>query len=243
MTQHSTTQAPDISVVLPVYNEEECISEVLYELVDVLRGTDYRFEVLAVNDGSTDDTLSILRGLREEISELRVMTLVPNAGQSAAFGVGFHEAAGRLIVTMDADGQNDPADIPKLVAELHTHDCCFGYRATRRDSAAKRIGSRIGNSVRNWVLGEAITDTGCSLKVFPAAFVKNMTMWKGLHRFLGTLLGMKGASIAQIPVGHRPRRKGVSKYTNLGRLRETVWDLMAVRWMKHRCPLFIVERE
>lgn len=216
---------------------------VLYELIDVLREMDERAEIVAVNDGSTDETHRILKSLRAEISELRVLSLVPNAGQSAAFGVGFQEARGRLIVTLDADGQNDPADIPRLLAELQTHDCCFGYRARRKDSLSKRVGCRIGNGVRNRVLGESIVDTGCSLKVFPAAYVRHLTMWTGLHRFLGSLLGMQGASIAQIPVNHRPRSGGKSKYTNIGRLKQTVWDLMAVRWMQRRCPRFVVERE
>jgi dolichol-phosphate mannosyltransferase len=232
----------DLSVVLPIYNEAECIADTLHELVGVLRGTDCRWEVLAVNDGSSDTTADILESLQATMPELRMLTLIPNAGQSAAFGVGFREALGRTIVTMDADGQNDPADIPKLLAELGSHDCCFGYRATREDSFGKRVGSKIGNGVRNWVLGEAIRDTGCSLKAFPTECVQNLTMWKGLHRFLGSLLTIKGASIAQIPVNHRARQKGTSKYTNLGRLKETVWDLLAVRWMKRRCPRFIVER-
>ena len=235
-------QELDLSVVLPVYNEEECIADTLRELAGVMRGTGKRWEVLAINDGSTDATLTILRSLTSEIPELQMFSLVPNAGQSAAFGVGFRRALAPLIVTMDADGQNDPADIPKLLSELATHDCCFGYRATREDTFAKRIGSRIGNGVRNRVLKETIIDTGCSLKVFPTAFVRNMSMWRGLHRFLGSLLGMKGASIAQIPVNHRPRQKGASKYTNLGRLKETVWDLLAVRWMKRRSARFIVEK-
>lgn len=240
--QQPDDAAPDLSVVVPVYNEAECIADTLEELAGVVRTLDQRAEILAINDGSTDETLTILRSLADTIPELRIFTLVPNAGQSAAFGVGFRRAEAPLIITMDADGQNDPADIPKLLAELATHDCCFGYRATREDSFAKRIGSRIGNGVRNWALQETIIDTGCSLKVFPTVFVRNMSMWRGLHRFLGSLLGMKGASIAQVPVNHRPRQKGTSKYTNLGRLKETVWDLLAVRWMKRRSARFIVEK-
>jgi dolichol-phosphate mannosyltransferase len=234
--------APDLSVIVPVYNEAESIADTLKELAGVLGKMDLHAEILAINDGSTDETLTILRSLTNTIPELRIFSLVPNAGQSAAFGVGFRRATAPLIVTMDADGQNDPADIPKLLAELKTHDCCFGYRATREDSLAKRIGSRIGNGVRNWALNETIIDTGCSLKVFPTVFVRNMSMWRGLHRFLGSLLGMKGASIAQVPVNHRARTKGTSKYTNFGRLKETVWDLLAVRWMKRRSARFIVEK-
>ncbi|MBT3191688.1 MAG: glycosyltransferase family 2 protein [Verrucomicrobia bacterium] len=241
--QRGENATPDLSVVLPVYNEAESIADTLQELATVLRDTDYRWEALAINDGSTDDTLVILKSLVATMPELQILSLIPNAGQSAAFDTGFREAAGRVIVTMDADGQNDPADIPRLLSELGSHDCCFGYRAEREDGFGKRIGSVIGNAVRNGILGESIRDTGCSLKAFPAAFVQRLTLWKGLHRFLGSLLAMQGASIVQIPVNHRARQKGVSKYTNLGRLKETVWDLMTVRWMKRRCPRFRVERQ
>ena len=242
MSEQSRAVNPvDITVVIPVYNEEECISNSLTEIAGVLGGTDYSWELLAIDDGSKDETPVILKSLTSTIPELRILTLVPNAGQSAAFGVGFRNAAGRIIITIDADGQNDPADIPQLLAELDSHDCCFGYRATRKDSFAKRIGSKFGNGIRNRALKESIIDTGCSLKAFPAELVQDLTMWKGMHRFLGSLLLMKDASIAQIPVNHRPRPLGTSKYTNFGRLKQTVWDLQTVRWMKKRNPKFTVK--
>jgi glycosyltransferase involved in cell wall biosynthesis len=231
----------EISVVIPVYNEEECIIKSLEEVAGVMRSVGRPWELMAVNDGSTDNTPAILQELGKTLPELRVLRLVPNAGQSAAFGVGFRHAYGTTIITMDADGQNDPADIPKLLAELESHDCCFGYRANRQDTFSKRIGSKIGNGVRNWVLKEDIIDTGCSLKAFPAELSRNITMWTGMHRFLGSMLAMQGASIAQIPVNHRPRELGTSKYTNFGRFKKTIWDLLAVRWMKKRCPRFKVE--
>ena len=240
MPQNNTTVSIDISVVVPIYNEAECIENSLREIVGVLKNMDTAWELLAIDDGSSDDTPAILKKLSEEIPQIRVLTLVPNAGQSAAFGVGFRYADGSTIITIDADGQNDPADIPKLMAELKTHDCCFGYRATRKDTLAKRLGSKFGNGIRNWVLGEDIRDTGCSLKAFPAELARDLTMWRGMHRFLGSLLMMKGATIAQIPVNHRPRQLGQSKYTNFGRLKETIGDLKAVRWMKKRNPRFTV---
>jgi glycosyltransferase involved in cell wall biosynthesis len=172
---------------------------------------------------------------------LRVISLRPNAGQSAAMVTGFRRARGKVVVTMDADGQNDPADIAACVTALADCDCCFGYRARRQDRWSRRWGSRFANGVRNRVLGEAIVDTGCSLKAFKAEFLADLPLWDGVHRFLGSMVVMRGARIRQIPVNHRPRVKGQSKYTNLGRLKRTVWDLLAVRWMKARCRAFSVE--
>jgi len=242
MSDKQSNNPLDISVVIPIYNEQECIAISLEEIAGVMKETNKSWELLAIDDGSTDDTPVILKSLTASIPELRILTLVPNSGQSAAFGVGFRNAAGKTIITMDADGQNDPADIPKLLAELKTHDCCFGYRATRKDNFGKRISSKIGNGSRNWVLKESIIDTGCSLKTFPTELARNLTMWHGMHRFLGSLLTMHGASISQIPVNHRPRELGTSKYTNFGRLKVTIWDLMAVRWMKKRCKQFEVKK-
>jgi len=234
---------PQISIVVPIYNEEECIAKSLKEIAGVMDKTDYTWELLAINDGSTDNTPVILQDLAKDMPQMRILTLVPNSGQSAAFGVGFRQAGGKIIVTIDADGQNDPADIPQLLEKTKDYDCCFGYRATRRDSFAKRIGSKIGNGIRNWALQEDIRDTGCSLKAFPTVMARDLTMWHGMHRFLGSLLMMKGAVIAQIPVNHRPRELGTSKYTNFGRLKTTIGDLKAVRWMKKRNRRFTVVEE
>jgi glycosyltransferase involved in cell wall biosynthesis len=227
-----------VSVVLPVYNEAECIESTVRELIPALDGLGRRYEVVAVDDGSTDATPSILLRLKAEFSALRVIALTPNSGQSAAFQAGFRHARGRHIVTMDADGQNDPAEIPRLLEGLAGSDCCCGYRAKRQDTFSKRVGSRIGNGIRNWALGEAIVDTGCSLKAFKREWVQDLALWHGLHRFLPSLCLMKGAVVTQIPVRHRPRLSGTSKYTNFGRLRKTIWDLMAVRWMKARYRRF-----
>lgn len=240
-TQPEGGSAGGVSVVLPVYNEAECIETTLRELAGVLDGLPGAHEMIVVDDGSTDDTPAILRRLMAEWpARLRVARLEPNAGQSAAFGVGFRSARAPVIVTMDADGQNDPADLPALLAHLDDADVVCGYRARRRDTWSKRLGSRIGNGVRNAILGERIVDTGCSLKVFRAAFVRDLTMWAGMHRFLPSLCAMQGARIVQLPVNHRPRARGVSKYSNWGRLKTTIGDLLAVRWMKRRYRRFTV---
>lgn len=235
-------QLGGLTVVLPVYNEETCVRDVVDELLEVLRDSVKEpYEVLAVDDGSTDGTPAILRDLKTRHAEMRVLRLTPNSGQSAAFGVGFRAAKHGIIVTMDADGQNDPADIPRLVEALGGADVACGYRAERRDSWSKRVGSRLANRIRNAVLKEDIVDTGCSLKAFKTHLVRDVPSFDGMHRFLASFCLMKGARVAQMPVNHRPRPSGTSKYTNLGRLKKTVWDLRAVKWMKTRYRRFGTE--
>lgn len=236
---------PAVSVILPVYNEEACIEAVLRELVGVLRDRlDGRgFEVLAVDDGSRDGTPALLRSLRAELPGLRVLTLARNSGQSAAFGAGFRAARAPVLVTLDADGQNDPADIPALLAALDGADAVCGIRARRRDSWSKRLGSRLANAVRNAVLREEVADTGCALKVFRRELVADLPVWNGMHRFFPTWFAMKGAVIHQRPVNHRPRRAGTSKYTNFGRLWRTLRDLRGMAWLRSRVVRFEVREE
>lgn len=232
-----------LSVVLPAYNEASCLEGTVRELVGVLDSSGHEWEIVVVDDGSTDRTPGILRNLAESISGLRWIRLKKNSGQSAAMVAGFRESRGDAIVTMDSDGQNDPADIPRLVSELDGCDCCCGYRASRQDTASKRLASRLANVVRNAVLGENIIDTGCSLKAFKAELVRELNVWDGMHRFFPTLFMMKGARIKQIPVRHRPRQGGRSKYTNWGRLWRTIRDLRGVLWLKARSRPFKVRDE
>jgi dolichol-phosphate mannosyltransferase len=243
LTVPSTSR--DVSVIVPVYDEAECIGGTLDELFGVLEELDLDYEVLAIDDGSTDATPAILAGMQRNYSRLRVLTLTPNSGQSAAFGAGFRHARGRAVVLMDADGQNDPADIPRLLATLRHQDACCGIRTQRRDTWTKRLGSVIANRVRSRFLGDGIIDTGCSLKAIRAELVRDLPMHlKGMHRFIPALLQLlHGARVAQIPVNHRPRAAGKSKYTNFGRLRGTIADLRAVRWMQKRHQRFDVREE
>ena len=225
----------ELSVLLPAYNEEACIESVVREAVCVLHGMDKPFEILVVDDGSTDGTPARLKALCAEHPELRVLRLAANSGQSAALGAAFRAARGEIFVTLDADGQNDPSDIPELVARLDSCDLCCGYRARRQDTWSKRFGSRLANAARNRALREKIRDTGCTLKAFRAEWARALPMqFRGMHRFLPALMAMAGARIEEIPVHHRPRAAGTSKYTNWGRLKETLWDLWAVRWMQKR---------
>ena len=230
-----STPIPELSVLLPAFNEEACIEAVVREVAGVLRGLGRPFEIIVVDDGSTDATPARLNALQADLPELHVLRLLKNSGQSAALGAAFRAARGRIFITLDADGQNDPADIPALVAKLDSCDLCCGYRAQRQDSWSKRCGSRLANAVRNRALRETIRDTGCTLKAFHAEWTRELPMqFRGMHRFLPALLGMAGARISEIPVNHRPRAAGSSKYTNWGRLKETLWDLWAVRWMQKR---------
>ena len=225
----------DLSILLPVFNEEDCIAAVVREVADALRRLGRPFEIIAVDDGSTDGTAARLRALRADLPELRLLRLAANSGQSAALGAGFRAARGGIFVTLDADGQNDPADIPALVARLDSCDLCCGYRVSRQDTWSKRLGSRLANAVRNRALRERIRDTGCTLKAFRSEWADALPMqFRGMHRFLPALMAMAGARIAELPVNHRPRAAGRSKYTNWGRLKETLWDLQAVRWMQKR---------
>ncbi len=225
----------DVSVLMPAHNEEGCIEAVVRETAAVLRGMGRRCEIVVVDDGSTDGTLERLGNLRPEVPELRVLRMAVRSGQSAALGAALRAARGAALVTMDADGQNDPADIPALMARLGCCDVCCGYRVHRRDSWSKRVGSRIANALRNFVLRESIRDTGCTLKAFRAEGARRLPMqFRGMHRFLPALMAMEGARIEELPVGHRARAAGSSKYTNRGRLREAWGDLWAVRWMQKR---------
>jgi len=232
-----------VSVVVPVYNEGACLRAVLEELGDALNnGLRRPYEVVVVDDGSKDDTRAVAVSVAAARPTFRVLWHDRNVGQSFAFHTGFHHARGNVVVTIDGDGQNVPADIPKVVEALgDAFDCCCGYRAQRRDTFWRRFGSRLANGVRNAVLGETIIDTGCSVKAFRREFVLGLQPWNGMHRFFASLVAMQGGRICQVEVRHRPRTAGVSKYTNWSRLKKTIFDLFAVKWLKSRSRVYGVE--
>lgn len=226
---------PSLSVILPIFNESEAIVPVLREVAEVLeRSFPGEWELLAVNDGSTDDTGERIRGVAREYPAIRLLTLAENVGQSGALWMGFRQARAPWIATLDADGQNDPADLPKLWEAREGVDAVFGFRAKRKDTWSKRWGSKIANRVRNGILRDNVRDTGCSVKLFKSTLTLPLSPWNGMHRFFGALFLMQGAVIHQVPVNHRPRVAGVSKYTNWGRLKKTVRDLFAMRWVRSR---------
>ncbi len=224
----------ELTIVIPVYNEEDLIVPLMKEIADVLGEDRERLEVLFVNDGSTDKTEHILDKLRERYPVVRVISFEKNAGQSAAMICGFRHAGGKYVVALDGDGQNDPRDIPRVVKLLEKYQVVCGIRARRRDSLPKRLGSKLARYVRQKVLRDSITDIGCSLKGFHRDVLEKLYFFDGAHRFIPILLEMEGCSVGQVEVNHRPRTLGVSKYTNLGRLSKTWLDLLGVYWIGKR---------
>jgi dolichol-phosphate mannosyltransferase len=226
----------DLSVVIPVYNEEASLSPLWSELRGVLERLGLAFEVVFVDDGSRDRSAEIIRGLREADPRVRLVRLKANAGETAATDAGFHAARGRLVVTMDADLQNDPHDIPGLLRHLDRWDAVTGWRVNRGDgdSTLRRLSSRVANRVRNWLSDEVIQDSGCTFRAFRRECLRGLVLYRGFHRFIPTLLKMHGYRVLEVPVRNRPRRFGQSKYGVLNRVVVATADLLVVRWMKSR---------
>jgi len=229
--------------VIPAYNERENLAPLLEEIGAALAGRDY--EVIVVDDGSTDGSLDALKALQRREPRLHYIAFERNAGQTAAFAAGFRAARAPVVITLDADLQNDPADIPLLLDTMEQTGATAvaGYRASRRDTPWKRLQSRIANGVRNRLNGEAIRDTGCSLKAFRADAVRALPLFAGMHRFLPTLIKMHGGTVAEVPVGHRPRRHGATKYGMWNRVLRSLVDALAVRWMQRRVLRYRVREE
>jgi dolichol-phosphate mannosyltransferase len=243
MTEAGLGVSPALSVVIPAYNERTNVEACYRELVDVLERHGQSFEVLFVDDGSTDGTDATLRELAAKDPRVRVLRFRQNAGQTAALHAGFQSARGAVVVTMDADLQNDPHDIPKLLAALPGRDAVCGWRVDRRDPWTKRIASRVANRVRDRFTRDGVHDTGCTLKAFRREAVQRLHLYRGMHRFLPALLQMEGLRVTEVPVSHRPRRSGVSKYGNWGRLWAGLADLFAVRWMARRRLEYEIEED
>jgi glycosyltransferase involved in cell wall biosynthesis len=227
---------PQISLVIPVYNEEENLPILFEEIQKSLDASGRSWEAVFIDDGSRDGSLAVLRKLFQTDPRARYAAFAGNRGQSAAFKAGFAEARGEIIVTLDADLQNDPADIPRMVEayEAQGADMVAGRRAKRQDTLAKRVGSRVGNAVRNMFTHDGISDTGCSLKVMRAEMAKALPMFTGMHRFLPALMLMEGAKIIEMDVNHRPRAYGESNYNNWKRGVQGLYDCIAVQWMAKR---------
>ena len=230
------TQRPDLSVVFPVYNEEENVPLLLDEIARALEGKGWTYEIVAVDDGSKDRSLEVLRASRAKHPTLRVLALEKNTGQTAALDAGWRAARGKFVVSLDADLQNDPADIPNMMKRLDetASDMVIGVRVNRRDTFARRLQSKIGNGVRNWITKDNITDTGCSLKLVKRDAIDRVHLFTGMHRFLPTLVRMEGYKVIEMPVNHRPRQFGVSKYGAMNRAFRGLADCLAVRWMRER---------
>jgi glycosyltransferase involved in cell wall biosynthesis len=221
-----------LSLLIPLYNEEENVLPLVHQLNDALAGWSGPTEILLVDDGSTDRTLDFLRRAQEADPRVRIIHFRRNLGQTAAMAAGFRLAKGRAVVTLDGDLQNDPAEIPRMVEMLKDWDAVCGVRIRRRDGPWKRLTSRIGNGFRNWATSDDIIDTGCTLKAYRRECLQGLNLYQGMHRFLPTLLKMHGYRVTQVPVGHRPRLHGRTKYSTWGRLVKGLGDVLAVCWMK-----------
>jgi len=228
--------APDISIVVPVYDEEGAAPGLAREIAAAFAGRSY--EVIFVDDASRDGTQAALKGLAAEIPQLRVLAHRKNSGQSRSIRSGVLAARGTVIVTLDGDGQNDPADGPGLVDALMAGPprlvLVGGERVKRQDSQAKKLASRIGNGVRKRLLHDTANDTGCGLKAFRREAFLRLPYFDHIHRYLPALMLREGYEVAFRPVNHRHRETGRSKYTNLGRLWASASDLFGVMWLQSR---------
>jgi dolichol-phosphate mannosyltransferase len=229
------TGAVTISVVVPVKDEAGNVGPLAREIAAALAGEAH--EIIFIDDGSTDGTPAALAELKLEIPQLRVLRHSRNLGQSRGIRSGVLAARGDIIITLDGDGQNDPADIPKLLAALHAEaevGMVSGVRIKRKDTASRRIASRLGNAFRSAMLGDGASDTGCGLKAFRRQAFLELPYFDHIHRFLIALVLREGWQVRFVPVNHRPRLTGTSKYTNFGRLLVSVQDLLGVRWLQRR---------
>ncbi|MGD9875103.1 MAG: glycosyltransferase [Kiritimatiellia bacterium] len=228
--------APQYSVVVPVYNEKDNVRPLIEEIAAVMDGLCRPYEIVYVDDFSSDGSLEELQRLQPEFKTLRIVAHNRNCGQSAAVASGFAAARGSIIATLDADRQNDPADIPALLAQLTDGtDLVCGVRRKRRDSRIRRISSRVANAFRNAVTGDRVSDTGCALRVMRRAALAEIPVFNGMHRFLPTLMRLQGFIVKEVPVNHRPRTQGLSKYGVGNRAWRGFVDCFAIRWYKSRC--------
>jgi glycosyltransferase involved in cell wall biosynthesis len=232
MLQLPRSMIPELSVVIPVHNESPNIKPLYEELSRVLTQYGRSYELLIIDDGSTDDSFAQLAALQARDPHLRVIRFRRNFGQTAAFAAGFAHARGRLVVTADGDLQNDPADIPAMVALIEQgHDIVCGWRKDRKDTfVTRRVPSVLANRLISWATGVSLHDYGCSLKVFRAEVVKPLRLYGEMHRFLPAIASQIGVSIAEYVVNHRPRRAGVTKY-GLSRTIRVVLDLATVKFL------------
>ena len=239
--RHEKDRESFLSVVIPSKDEAASLAQLVEEISFVLRPLTLRgprrlegFEIVVVDDGSTDRTQSVLQQLTAAYPELTVVRLAIAAGQSAATMAGIRAARGNWIATLDADLQNDPADLIRLWRALGDYDGALGWRVRRQDVWSKRVISYWANLLRNQALGQSIRDTGCSLRIFPREVALRLPAFNGMHRFFGSLLLRERCNLVQVPVHHRPRAHGRSHYNSWNRLSLVIIDLLGVIWLMHR---------
>ena len=231
----------DISVVVPVYNEEENLPVLIPQIAEVLGPLGKTYEMIFVDDGSQDHSRRLLKEMALQYPQIRILGFKKNCGETAAGAAGIKEARGGIVVTIDADLQNDPKDIPRMLDYLKEYDMVTGWRQKREDSWVKRITSRIANRIRNSLSGEEIQDSGCTFRAYKRECLQDIKLYKGMHRFIPTLVKMEGYRVIEIPIAHHPRKFGVSKYTTWNRMWRAFVDLLAVKWMKSRHIQYEIE--
>lgn len=234
MHNNSLITNPYYSVIIPLKNEESNIIELIDELEPIMISLQKPWELICIDDGSTDNTKNILLKLALQKKYLRLLSFDKNYGQSSAFEAGFRASNGQFVITLDGDRQNDPADIPKLVKFTDKYDLICGIRQKRKDTWTKRTTSKLANLCRRWLIDDGVQDTGCSLKIYRRSCFDRIKMYNGMHRFLPALFKIEGFRIYELPVNHRERVKGKSHYNFFNRSFNTIADLFAVSWMKSR---------
>ncbi len=223
-----------ISVIIPLHNESESISSLLDELSRSMNSLGETWEVLCMDDGSDDDSLDRLHQSCVLFEQLRVYSIPMKSGQSRALWEGLCRALGEIIVTLDADGQNSPADIPKMLHRLKSAEMVVGIRTSRKDPWRKRVFSKYANHLRNILTGSRLPDSGCSLRVFRSEVIACFLPFRGMHRFIPTMAELRGWRVVAMEVSHRKRRFGKSKYKVLDRMVTPLFDCLALAWLKYR---------
>jgi glycosyltransferase involved in cell wall biosynthesis len=230
-------ETPEVSFVVPCHNEQDNLRALVAAIRTAVAPLKIHFEIIFTDDCSTDNSWTVLKELGAGDPRVRAQRFAFNCGQSAALWAGMKAARGKFIVTLDADLQNDPQDVPKLIAALENFDCACGTRIearSRGDGFVRIASSHIANWVRNKLSGENISDAGCCYRAFKRECIADLKFFKGMHRFLPTLFKIEGFTVTEIPVGHNPRVSGASHYGVWNRLFASFYDLLAVRWMKKR---------
>jgi dolichol-phosphate mannosyltransferase len=226
----------DLSIIVPVKDEEENVGSLAQEIGQVMAGQSWSWECLWVDDGSQDQSLTLIQDLCRSDPRHRYLSFAENAGQSAALYAAFSRCRGSVLTTLDGDGQNDPADIPKVVEKVLAgeYDMVNGFRAQRRDNLVRKLASRVANRARNVITGKSVRDVGCSTRAFRWECVQGLPRFAGMHRFLPTLVALQGFTWSEVAVNHRPRRAGKSKYSINNRLWVGILDLFGVLWLRKR---------
>lgn len=226
-----------LTIICPIFNEEENVGPLVAELTATLERSGREYELICVDDASTDRSLEVLKSLLGQFPCLRVLSHLRNSGQSAALYTGYRAARGEIVVTVDGDRQYNPDDVLRLVEHLEQSgaDAVSGVRRRRQDNWIRRLSSRIANSYRNWITGDKIRDAGCAFRAVRTACLREIPAFNGMHRFLPTILRAQGYTVVELEVDHLPRRAGVAKYGIGNRLWRGLVDCLAMRWWKRRC--------